>query len=58
MTDTTPHPEQIPDTVRFDSFGLSPDILRALSDQGYVYPTPIQEQAIPVILQGRDVMGA
>lgn len=58
MTDTTPHPEQTPDPVRFDSFGLSPDILRALTDQGYVHPTPIQEQAIPVILQGRDVMGA
>lgn len=58
MTDTTPHPEHIPDPVRFDSFGLSPDILRALNDQGYVHPTPIQEQAIPVVLQGRDVMGA
>ncbi|MDO8653727.1 MAG: DEAD/DEAH box helicase [Undibacterium sp.] len=62
MTDTTPHPEQISeeiaDTVRFDSFGLSPDILRALSDQGYVHPTPIQAEAIPIVLQGRDVMGA
>ena len=58
MTDTTPHSEQTPDPVRFDSFGLSPDILRALNDQGYVHPTPIQEQAIPVVLQGRDVMGA
>jgi superfamily II DNA/RNA helicase len=44
--------------VRFADFGLSPDILRALSDQGYVHPTPIQAQAIPVLLQGRDVMGA
>jgi ATP-dependent RNA helicase RhlE len=58
MTATTPHPEHTPSPVRFDSFGLSPDILRALNDQGYVYPTPIQEQAIPVVLQGRDVMGA
>ena len=58
MTDTTPHPEQTLEPVRFDSFGLSPDILRALNDQGYVHPTPIQEQAIPVVLQGRDVMGA
>ena len=58
MTDTTPHQEHAPDPVRFDSFGLSPDILRALNDQGYVHPTPIQEQAIPVVLQGRDVMGA
>jgi superfamily II DNA/RNA helicase len=45
-------------TVRFEDFGLSADILRALSDQGYVHPTPIQAQAIPVVLQGRDVMGA
>ncbi|WLI88277.1 DEAD/DEAH box helicase [Massilia sp. R2A-15] len=44
--------------VRFDQFGLSPLILRALTDQGYTKPTPIQAQAIPVVLQGRDVMGA
>jgi len=47
-----------PDEVRFADFGLSPAILRALTDQGYVHPTPIQAQAIPVLLQGRDVMGA
>ncbi|WP_229429270.1 DEAD/DEAH box helicase, partial [Massilia sp. ST3] len=45
-------------TVRFADFGLAPEILRALSDQGYVHPTPIQAQAIPVVLKGRDVMGA
>ncbi|MDB5774147.1 MAG: ATP-dependent helicase [Herbaspirillum sp.] len=44
--------------VRFADFGLAPEILRALTEQGYVHPTPIQEQAIPVVLQGRDVMGA
>ncbi|MGZ5183270.1 MAG: DEAD/DEAH box helicase, partial [Ramlibacter sp.] len=44
--------------VRFADFGLAPEILRALSDQGYVHPTPIQSQAIPVVLQGHDVMGA
>jgi len=44
--------------VRFADFGLAPEILRALADQGYVHPTPIQAQAIPVVLQGRDVMGA
>ncbi len=48
----------MPDTLRFDSFGLAPEILRALNDQGYVHPTPIQAQAIPIVLQGRDVMGA
>jgi superfamily II DNA/RNA helicase len=45
-------------TIRFQDFGLSADILRALTDQGYVHPTPIQAQAIPIVLQGRDVMGA
>jgi len=45
-------------TVRFADFGLAPEIERALSDQGYEHPTPIQAQAIPVVLQGRDVMGA
>jgi len=44
--------------VRFEDFGLAPDILRALADQGYVHPTPIQAEAIPIVLQGRDVMGA
>lgn len=47
-----------PAPVRFEDFGLSPDILRALADQGYVHPTPIQAEAIPIVLQGRDVMGA
>jgi ATP-dependent RNA helicase RhlE len=45
-------------TVRFADFGLAPEILRALTDQGYVHPTPIQAAAIPIVLQGRDVMGA
>jgi len=45
-------------TVRFADFGLAPEIQRALSDQGYVHPTPIQAKAIPIVLQGRDVMGA
>jgi superfamily II DNA/RNA helicase len=44
--------------VRFADFGLAPEIERALSDQGYVHPTPIQAKAIPIVLQGRDVMGA
>ncbi|KGF81817.1 DEAD/DEAH box helicase [Massilia sp. JS1662] len=44
--------------MRFADFGLAPEIQRALSDQGYVHPTPIQAKAIPIVLQGRDVMGA
>src|ERR1700752_1778113 len=56
MSETTLIPEA--PTVRFADFGLAPEILRALTDQGYVHPIPIQAQAIPVVLQGRDVMGA
>ena len=58
VVDTVLVAESAEPTVRFADFGLAPDILRALSDQGYVHPTPIQAQAIPIVLQGRDVMGA
>jgi len=40
----------------FDSFGLSAGILRAVSEQGYTIPTPIQLQTIPAIINGRDIM--
>ena len=41
----------------FADLGLSEDILTALRDVGYETPSPIQEQAIPVLLEGRDVIG-
>lgn len=41
----------------FDILGLSDELLRAVSESGYEEPTPIQRQAIPVILMGRDVLG-
>ncbi|MFO1317226.1 MAG: DEAD/DEAH box helicase [Burkholderiales bacterium] len=41
----------------FDELGLSPEILRAVAESGYTTPTPIQAQAIPVVLAGLDVMG-
>jgi ATP-dependent RNA helicase RhlE len=41
----------------FDALGLRPEILRAVAEAGYTTPTPIQAQAIPLILSGRDVMG-
>ena len=44
--------------MRFEDLGLSPEVLRAVADAGYVEPTPIQEKAIPIALQGRDLMGA
>lgn len=43
--------------MSFNSFGLSTELLLAVSEQGYSEPTPIQIQAIPVILKGHDIMG-
>ena len=42
--------------MSFDSLGLSAELLRAVREQGYTIPTPIQKQAIPLILEGRDLM--
>jgi ATP-dependent RNA helicase RhlE len=42
----------------FDSLGLSPAVLNAVTEAGYENPTPIQAQAIPLILEGKDVVGA
>lgn len=44
--------------MSFDSLGLSADILKALNKKGYTKPSPIQSQAIPAVLKGRDVMAA
>ncbi|QNN46159.1 DEAD/DEAH box helicase [Thermomonas brevis] len=43
--------------MSFDTLGLAPALLRALADYGYENPTPIQAQAIPLILAGHDVLG-
>ncbi|RZZ85097.1 DEAD/DEAH box helicase [Pseudoxanthomonas winnipegensis] len=42
--------------MSFESLGLAPFLLRALTEQGYEHPTPIQEQAIPPALEGRDLL--
>ena len=42
--------------MSFQSLGLSAELLRAVSDQNYDTPTPIQKQTIPVILAGRDIL--
>jgi ATP-dependent RNA helicase RhlE len=42
----------------FDHFGLDPRIVAAVKSMGYTTPTPIQSKAIPIVMQGRDVMGA
>ena len=43
--------------MTFEELGLSPELLKAVSDAGYTEPTPIQAQAIPFVLMGRDVLG-
>ena len=43
--------------MTFDSLNLSPALLRAVRDEGYTTPTPIQVKAIPLVLAGRDVLG-
>lgn len=52
-----PPAEPEPPRATFEDLGLSEALLRGVSEAGYVHPTPIQEQAIPVVLMGRDVMG-
>ena len=42
----------------FEGLGLSAELVRAVAEQGYTEPTPIQAQAIPVVLAGRDLLGA
>jgi ATP-dependent RNA helicase RhlE len=42
--------------MSFNTLGLSAELLRAIADQGYSKPTPVQLQAIPVILEGKDIM--
>ena len=71
MTEATAAPADLSDTVAalacsapvapppptFRDLGLSEAVLRAVADMGYRHPTPIQAQAIPSVLMGRDVMG-
>jgi ATP-dependent RNA helicase RhlE len=42
--------------MSFDKLGLSAELLRAVADQGYSEPTPVQSQAIPVIIKGKDIL--
>ena len=41
----------------FSQLDLNPKILSALEKKGYTHPTPIQEQAIPHLLEGKDLLG-
>ncbi|MCA0177918.1 MAG: DEAD/DEAH box helicase [Proteobacteria bacterium] len=59
MTDTpTADPAIVAEPARFDTLPLDAKLLRAVQDQGYAHMTPIQARAIPIVLSGRDVMGA
>ena len=43
--------------VTFDDLGLKPEVLAAVREAGYTHPTPIQQEAIPLALRGRDLIG-
>lgn len=50
--------EDIPNPIAsFESSGLRPHLLENIKKSGYTKPTPIQKYAIPIILNGRDLMG-
>ena len=42
--------------MSFDGLGLSPDLLRSVAHEGYTEPTPVQREAIPLVLAGRDLL--
>ncbi len=44
--------------MSFSTLGLSAPLLKAIEEQGYSEPTPIQAQSIPVVIQGKDIMAA
>ena len=43
--------------MQFKSLNIIDPILKSLEEEGYSIPTPIQEQAIPIVLQGTDLLG-
>jgi ATP-dependent RNA helicase RhlE len=44
--------------MQFDTLGLKAELLRAVGEQGYTQPTPVQQKAIPVIMDGHDIMAS
>ena len=50
-------PDQAGSGIKFTDLGLNPEILHAIRDAGYVDPTPIQTQAIPIVMKGKDLLG-
>ncbi len=57
MTEPTTQTETDTPIFTFAHLGLAPELLRAVADEGYTTPTPIQRQAIPVVLAGQDLLG-
>ena len=49
-------PQELMLPMSFESLGLTPELLRAVADQGYTEPTPVQREAIPLVLAGRDLL--
>ncbi|WP_395698925.1 DEAD/DEAH box helicase [Aquabacterium sp.] len=58
MTDTASPADTAAAPQKFDTLALDAKLLRAVADSGYTALTPIQAKAIPIVLEGRDVMGA
>ncbi len=44
--------------MTFKNLGITDSILKALEEEGYSHPTPIQEQSIPILLEGKDLLGS
>jgi ATP-dependent RNA helicase RhlE len=57
MTESTATVETAPELPLFEELALAPEVLRAVKEKGYERPTPIQAEAIPILLEGRDVIG-
>jgi len=57
ITETEVDLQESGEAESFETLGLSEKVLQAVSDAGYRIPTPIQREAIPLILRGRDVIG-
>ena len=57
MTKTENHSALNKPEVQFKSLNIIEPILKAVKEEGYTIPTPIQSQSIPIILQGIDLLG-
>ena len=57
MTESMTQDDQVENRMRYQDADISPEILRAVEEMGFETMSPIQEQAIPVLLTGRDIIG-